>query len=83
MPRIADNEGSSASEDFKALQQEDFATSEDECSPCQQGMTCEREEDEDNLYKIYDQFKELSLIVIDNDKVLELLQNIKDPEIRA
>ncbi|KAG5579690.1 hypothetical protein H5410_050317 [Solanum commersonii] len=58
-------------------------TSEDECSPCQQGMACEKNDDEDDLYKIYDQFKELSLNVIDNDKVLELLQNIKDPEIRA
>ncbi|KAG5631644.1 hypothetical protein H5410_003361 [Solanum commersonii] len=44
-------------------------------------MVCEK--DEENLYKIYDQFKELSLNVIDNDKVIELLQNIKDPEIRA
>ena len=57
-------------------------TSEDECSPCQQGMACEKE-DEDDLYKIYEQFKEMSLNVIDNDKVLELLQNIKDPDIRA
>ncbi|KAG5573150.1 hypothetical protein H5410_062916 [Solanum commersonii] len=75
-------EYSSTSEDLKALQQEEYLTSEDECSPCQQGMACERE-DEDDLYKIYEQFKELSLNVIDNDKVIELLQNIKDPEIRA
>ncbi|KAG5582689.1 hypothetical protein H5410_053316, partial [Solanum commersonii] len=73
---------SSTSEDLKALQQEDCLTSEDDCSPCQQGMTCEKDE-EDDLYKIYDQFKELSLNVIDNDKVIELLQNIKDPKIRA
>ncbi|KAH0644827.1 hypothetical protein KY284_032711 [Solanum tuberosum] len=75
--------GSSTSEDLKALQQEDYMTSEDECSPCQQGMTYEKGDDEDDLYKIYSQFKELSLNVIDNDKVLELLQSIKDPEIRA
>ncbi|KAG5572773.1 hypothetical protein H5410_062539 [Solanum commersonii] len=75
-------EYSSTSEDLKALQQEEYLTSEDECSPCQQGMTCEKD-DEDDLYKIYEQFKELSLNVIDNDKVIELLQNIKDPEIRA
>ncbi|KAG5590783.1 hypothetical protein H5410_041297 [Solanum commersonii] len=64
------------------LQQEDYLTSEDECSPCQQGMACEKDE-EDDLYKIYEQFKELSLNVINNDKVIELLQTIKDPEIRA
>ncbi|KAG5605753.1 hypothetical protein H5410_027245 [Solanum commersonii] len=73
---------SSTSEDLKALQQENYVKTEDECSPCQQGMACEKDE-EDDLYKIYEQFKELSLNVIDNDKVIELLQNIKDPEIRA
>ncbi|KAG5567947.1 hypothetical protein H5410_065039 [Solanum commersonii] len=73
---------SSTSEDLKALQQKEYLTSEDECSPCQQGMVCEKDE-EDDLYKIYEQFKELSLNVIDNDKVIELLQTIKDPEIRA
>ncbi|KAG5589385.1 hypothetical protein H5410_039899 [Solanum commersonii] len=36
-----------------------------------------------NARHIYEQFKELSLNVIDNDKVIELLQNIKDPEIRT
>ncbi|KAG5585429.1 hypothetical protein H5410_045863, partial [Solanum commersonii] len=72
----------STSEDLKTLQQEDYLSSKDECSPCQQGMVCEKDE-EDNLYKIYEQFKELSLNVIDNDKIIELLQNIKDPEIRA
>ncbi|KAG5611429.1 hypothetical protein H5410_022710, partial [Solanum commersonii] len=76
------SEESSRSEDLKALQQEEFLTSEDECSSCQQGMACEKDEGDD-LYKIYEQFKELSLNVIDNDKVIELLQNIKDPEIRA
>ncbi|KAG5615832.1 hypothetical protein H5410_015656 [Solanum commersonii] len=75
-------EYSSTSEDLKALQQEEYGTSEDECSPCQQGMACEKD-DEDDLYKIYEQFKEMSLNVIDNDKVIELLQDIKDPEIRA
>ncbi|KAG5572771.1 hypothetical protein H5410_062537 [Solanum commersonii] len=73
---------SSTSEDLKALQQEDYLTSEDECSPCQQGMVCEKDE-EDDLYKIYEQFKKLSPNVIDNDKVIELLQTIKDPKIRA
>ncbi|KAG5572331.1 hypothetical protein H5410_062097 [Solanum commersonii] len=72
----------SISEDLKALQQEYYLTSEDDCSLCQQGMVCEKDE-EDDLYKIYDQFKELSLNVIDNDKIIELLQNIKDLEIRA
>ncbi|KAG5579249.1 hypothetical protein H5410_049876 [Solanum commersonii] len=76
-------EYSSTSEDLKALQQEEYLTSEDECSPCQQGMACENDDDRDDLYKIYEQFKELSLNVIDNDKVIELLQNIKDSEIRA
>ncbi|KAG5585430.1 hypothetical protein H5410_045864 [Solanum commersonii] len=75
-------EESSTSEDLKALQQENYLSSEDECSPCQQGMVCEKDE-EDDLYKIYEQFKELSLNVFDNDKIIELLQNIKDPEIRA
>ncbi|KAG5630647.1 hypothetical protein H5410_002364 [Solanum commersonii] len=77
------SEESSTSEDLKALHQEDYITSEDECSPCQQGLQCEKDEEEDDLYKIYSQFKELSLNVIDNDKVLELLQCINDPEIRA
>ncbi|KAG5592662.1 hypothetical protein H5410_043176 [Solanum commersonii] len=75
-------EYSSTSEDLKALQQEEYGTSEEECSPCQQGMACEKD-NEDDLYKIYEQFKEMSLNVIDNDKVIELLQDIKDPEIRA
>ncbi|KAG5587048.1 hypothetical protein H5410_047482 [Solanum commersonii] len=79
----SNREYSSTSEDLKALQQEEYLTSEDECSPCQQGMACEKDDDGDDLYKIYEQFKELSLNVIDNDKVIELLQNIKDPEIRA
>ncbi|KAH0632853.1 hypothetical protein KY284_035639 [Solanum tuberosum] len=78
-----DSNGSSTNEDLKALQQENFMTSEDECSPCQQGMACEKDDDEDDHYKIYDQFKELSLNVIDNDQVLELLQSIKDLDIRA
>ncbi|KAG5572779.1 hypothetical protein H5410_062545 [Solanum commersonii] len=46
-------------------------------------MACEKDDDGDDLYKIYEQFKELSLNVIDNDKVIELLQDIKDLEIRA
>ncbi|KAH0650087.1 hypothetical protein KY284_029999 [Solanum tuberosum] len=47
-------------------------------------MVCEKDlNEDDDLYKINAQFKELSLNVIDNDKVLELLQDIKDPEIRA
>ncbi|KAG5619581.1 hypothetical protein H5410_004799, partial [Solanum commersonii] len=74
---------SSTSEDLKALQQEDYMTFEDECSPCQQGLACEKKGEEDDLYKIYSQFKEMSLNVIDNDKVLELLQSIKDKKIRA
>ncbi|KAG5592754.1 hypothetical protein H5410_043268 [Solanum commersonii] len=78
----SNREYSSTSEDLKALQQEEYLTSDDECSPCQQGMTCEKD-DGDDLYKIYEQFKEMSLNVIDNDKVIELLQTIKDPEIRA
>ncbi|KAG5573015.1 hypothetical protein H5410_062781 [Solanum commersonii] len=43
-------------------------------------MVCEKDE-EDDLYKIYEQFKELSLNVIDNDKVIELTQTIKDPKL--
>ncbi|KAG5630644.1 hypothetical protein H5410_002361 [Solanum commersonii] len=77
------SEESSTSEDLKALQQEDYMTSEDECSPCQQGLQCEKEEEEDDLYKIYSQFKELSLNVINNDNVLDLLKNIKDLEVRT
>ncbi|KAG5601038.1 hypothetical protein H5410_032408 [Solanum commersonii] len=42
-------EESSTSEDLRALQQEDYLTSKDECSPCQQGMACEKDE-EDDLY---------------------------------
>ncbi|KAG5601414.1 hypothetical protein H5410_032784 [Solanum commersonii] len=80
--KCGSREDSSTSENLKSLQQEDYLTSKDECSPCQQGMVCEKDE-EDELYKIYEQFKELSLNVIDNDKVIELLQIIKDPEIRA
>uniref|UniRef100_M1DJH6 CCHC-type domain-containing protein n=1 Tax=Solanum tuberosum TaxID=4113 RepID=M1DJH6_SOLTU len=77
------SEESSTSEDIRALQQENlYKTSEDECLPCQQGLKCE-EEEEDDLYKIYSQFKDLSLNVIDNDDVLDLLKNIKDPEVRA
>ncbi|KAG5630259.1 hypothetical protein H5410_001976 [Solanum commersonii] len=67
----------------RSPQQVDYITSEDERSSCQQGLQCEKDEEEDDLYKIYSQFKELSLNVIDNDKVLELLQSINDPDIRA
>ncbi|KAG5589785.1 hypothetical protein H5410_040299 [Solanum commersonii] len=59
-------------------------SSDEDCLPCQQGLECDKEaEEEDDLYKIYSQFKELSLNVIDNNKVIELLQSIKDPYIRA
>ncbi|KAH0765000.1 hypothetical protein KY285_000871 [Solanum tuberosum] len=77
-------EESSTSEDLKALHQEDYMSSEDDCLPCQQGLECDKEgEEEDDLYKIYSQFKEMSINVIDNDKIIELLQTVKDPEIRA
>ncbi|KAG5615270.1 hypothetical protein H5410_015094 [Solanum commersonii] len=39
--------------------------------------------EEDDLCKIYSEFKELSINVIDNGKVIKLLQMVKDPEIRA
>ncbi|KAG5590474.1 hypothetical protein H5410_040988 [Solanum commersonii] len=77
------HEESSTSEDLKALHQEDYMSSDDDCLPCQQGLSCEMKGDEDDLYKIYSQFKELSINVIDNDKVIELLQIVKNPEIRA
>ncbi|KAG5571216.1 hypothetical protein H5410_060982 [Solanum commersonii] len=74
----------STSEDLKALHQEDYMPSDEDCLPCHQGLECEKEgEKEDDLYKIYSQFKELSINVIDNDKVIELLQIVKDLEIRA
>ncbi|KAG5609736.1 hypothetical protein H5410_021017 [Solanum commersonii] len=76
-------EDSSTSKDLKALQQEDYMSSEGECLPCQQGMECNKDGEEDDLNKIYSQFKELSINVIDNAKVIELLQRIKDPKIRA
>ncbi|KAG5570732.1 hypothetical protein H5410_060498 [Solanum commersonii] len=76
-------EKSSTSEDLKAFQQEEYMSLEDECLPCQQGLECDKEREEYNLYKIYIQFKELSINVIDNDKVIELLQSIKDTNIRA
>ncbi|KAH0729867.1 hypothetical protein KY290_000959 [Solanum tuberosum] len=47
-------EESSTSEDLKALHQEDYMSSEDDCLPCQQGLECDKEgEEEDDLYKIY------------------------------
>ncbi|KAG5591788.1 hypothetical protein H5410_042302 [Solanum commersonii] len=59
-------------------------SSEEDCLPCQQGLECDKEgEEEDDIYKIYSQFKEWSINVIDNDKIIELLQTVKDPEIRA
>ncbi|KAG5586252.1 hypothetical protein H5410_046686 [Solanum commersonii] len=74
---------SSTSKDLKALHQEDYMSSYDDCLPCQQVLSCENEGEEDDLYKIYSQFKELSINVIDNDKVIELLQIVKDLKIRA
>ncbi|KAH0672465.1 hypothetical protein KY290_024700 [Solanum tuberosum] len=77
-------EESSTSEDLKALHQEDYMSSEEDCLPCQQGLECDKEgEEEDDLYKIYSQIKEMSINVIDNDKIIELLQTVKDLEIRA
>ncbi|KAG5572187.1 hypothetical protein H5410_061953, partial [Solanum commersonii] len=55
------NEESSTSDDLKALHQEDYMSSDDDCFPCQQGL----------------------ISVIDNDKVIEILQIVKDPKIRA
>ncbi|KAG5570700.1 hypothetical protein H5410_060466 [Solanum commersonii] len=80
---INSHEESSTSEDLKAFHQKDYISSDDDCLPCQQGLSCENEGEEDDLYKIYSHFKELSINVIDNDKVIELLQIVKDPEIRA
>ncbi|KAG5619543.1 hypothetical protein H5410_004761 [Solanum commersonii] len=42
-------EESSTSEDLKAPQQEDYMSSEDECLPCQQGMECDKDSEEDDL----------------------------------
>ncbi|KAG5605044.1 hypothetical protein H5410_026536 [Solanum commersonii] len=64
-------EESSASEDLKALHQEDYMSSKENCLPYQQGLECNKEgEKEDDLYKIYSQFKEMSINVIDNDKII-------------
>ncbi|KAG5580069.1 hypothetical protein H5410_050696 [Solanum commersonii] len=46
-------------------------------------VNCENEGEEDDIYKIYSQFKELSINVINNDKGIELLQIVKDLDIRA
>jgi len=47
-------------------------------------LECDKEGEEvDDLYKIYSQFKEMIINVIDNDKIIELLQMVKDTEIRA
>ncbi|KAG5630759.1 hypothetical protein H5410_002476 [Solanum commersonii] len=47
-------EESSTSEDLKALHQEYYMSSEDDCLPCQQGLECDKEgEEDDDLYKIY------------------------------
>ncbi|KAG5570709.1 hypothetical protein H5410_060475 [Solanum commersonii] len=73
-------EESSSNEDLRALDKEDCMTSDSECLPCQQGQSCDNKK-EDDLYKIYSQFKELSINVIGNDKIIELLQIVKDPEI--
>uniref|UniRef100_M1DN41 Uncharacterized protein n=1 Tax=Solanum tuberosum TaxID=4113 RepID=M1DN41_SOLTU len=77
------HEESSTSEDLKALHQEDYMSSDDDCLPCQQGLNYENEGEEVDLYKIYSQFKELSINTIDNDKVIELLQIVKDSKIKA
>ncbi|KAG5591036.1 hypothetical protein H5410_041550 [Solanum commersonii] len=77
------HEESSTREDLQALHQEDYMSSDDDCLHCQQGLTCDNKEEEDDLYKIYSQFKELSINVINIDKVIELLQIIKEPEIRT
>ncbi|KAG5580073.1 hypothetical protein H5410_050700 [Solanum commersonii] len=66
------HEESSTSEDLKSLHQEDYMSSDDNCLLCQQGLSCENEGEEDDLCKIYSLFKELSINVIDNDKVIEL-----------
>uniref|UniRef100_M1D889 Uncharacterized protein n=1 Tax=Solanum tuberosum TaxID=4113 RepID=M1D889_SOLTU len=63
----SNHEESSTREDLKALHQEDYMSSDDDCLPYQQGLECEKNEEEADLYKIYSQFKELSINVIDND----------------
>ncbi|KAG5579923.1 hypothetical protein H5410_050550 [Solanum commersonii] len=63
-------EETSNNKDLRALDQEDYMTSDSECLPCQQGQNCDNKK-EDDLYKIYSQFKELSINVINNDKIIE------------
>ncbi|KAG5580726.1 hypothetical protein H5410_051353 [Solanum commersonii] len=58
-------------------------SSEEDCLHCQQGLECDKDGEEEDIYKIYSQFKEMSINVIDNDKIIELLQMVKDPKIRA
>ncbi|KAG5590997.1 hypothetical protein H5410_041511 [Solanum commersonii] len=51
--RYSSHEESSTSDDLKALYQEEYISSNDDCLPCQQGLNCENEGEEDDLYKIY------------------------------
>ncbi|TMW97705.1 hypothetical protein EJD97_005117, partial [Solanum chilense] len=81
----SEDEESHTSENLRVLHNEDYIpSSEEEWLPCQIGQPCEdKEQDTDEFYKLYSQFKDLNINVISSDDWVEMLKMIDDPTIRS
>ncbi|XP_055824317.1 uncharacterized protein LOC129892794 [Solanum dulcamara] len=72
----SDSSSSSTEDQVKVLQNEDLYSnsdrsfSDDECEPCQKGMSCEKD---DSLYNLLSNFQDFNLSVIDDDKIFNIL----------
>uniref|UniRef100_A0A3Q7GK02 CCHC-type domain-containing protein n=1 Tax=Solanum lycopersicum TaxID=4081 RepID=A0A3Q7GK02_SOLLC len=83
-PDDSGGEESYTSEDLRVLHDESYISSSDrECTPCKKGETCEDEQNTDEFYKLYSQFKDLNINVISSDDWIEMIKLIDDPIIRS
>ncbi|XP_060180556.1 uncharacterized protein LOC132610258 [Lycium barbarum] len=75
----------SLDEDIRVLDEENYisTSSDDECQPCQIGQPCAKTKEDDEFYKLVSQFSENSLHVLDGNNLVDLLKNIKDPNLRS
>ncbi|KAL9682690.1 hypothetical protein QQ045_014496 [Rhodiola kirilowii] len=76
---------SSTSEDLKVLRNENLNTDSDsDCTPCNQGQPCLKRdsENEEALYKMQSQFQYMEINMLSFKKGMELLEDVKDPELR-
>ena len=81
----SESEESHTSEDLGVLHEEDYIpSSEEECLPCQIRESCEdKEQNTDNFYKLYAQFKDLNINVMSSYNWVKMLKMIDDPIIMS